>query len=46
MLIRVPEFQTGIGAVAHATLNKEQFISCIGVALIDTISSLQTLSKE
>ena len=34
------EFQTGIGAAAHATLNIEQFISHLRVALVDTISSL------
>ena len=34
------EFQTGIGAAAHDTLDMEQLISCLRVALIDTISSL------
>ena len=33
------EFQTGIGAAAHATLNMEQLISHLRVALDDTISS-------
>ena len=34
------EFQTGIGAAAHATINMEQLISHLRVALVDTISSL------
>ena len=34
------EFQTGIGATAHATLNTEQLISHLRVAFVDTISSL------
>ena len=34
------EFQTGIGAAAHATLDMEQLISQFRVALVDTISSL------
>ena len=34
------EFQTEIGAAAHATRNMEQFISCLRVSLVDTISSL------
>ena len=34
------EFQSGIGAVAHATLNTEQLISHIRDALVDTITSL------
>ena len=34
------EFKTGIGRAAHATLNMEQLIPCIKVALVDTISSL------
>ena len=34
------EFQTGIGAAPHATLDMEQFISHLRVALIDTISPL------
>ena len=34
------EFQTGIGAAAHATLDMEQLISHLRVALVDTISSL------
>ena len=39
-LISLPEFHTGIDAAAHATLNMEQLISCIRVALVDTIFSL------
>ena len=34
------DFHTGVGATAHATLDKEQLISCLWVALIDTPSSL------
>ena len=34
------DFQTGIGAAAHATLDIEQLISCPWVALADTLSSL------
>ena len=34
------DFQTGVGAAAHATLDMEQLISCLWVALIDTLSSL------
>ena len=34
------EFQTGIGAAAHITLNTDQLISHLRVALVDTISSL------
>ena len=34
------EFQTGLGATAHATLDTEQLISCLQVALVDTLSSL------
>ena len=34
------DFQTGVGAAAHATLDTEQFISCLRVALLDTLSSL------
>ena len=33
-------FQTGLGAAAHATLDTEQLISCLRVALVDTLSSL------
>ena len=32
--------QTGVGAAAHATLDTEQLISCLRVALVDTLSSL------
>ena len=34
------DFQTGVGAAAHATLGMEQLISCLWVALVDTLSSL------
>ena len=34
------EFQTANGVAAHATLDMEQLISCIRVALVDTISPL------
>ena len=34
------DFQTGVGAVAHATLDTEQLISHLQVALVDTLSSL------
>ena len=34
-------FQTGIGAVVHVTLDTEQLISHTQTALIDTIASLQ-----
>ena len=34
------DFQTGVGAAAHATLDTEQLICCIWVALVDTPSSL------
>ena len=34
------EFQTGTGAAAHPTLDMEQLISYLRVALVDTMSSL------
>ena len=34
------DFQTGLGATAHATLDTEQLISHLQVALVDTFSSL------
>ena len=34
------DFQTGVGAASHATLDMEQLISCLQVALVDTFSSL------
>ena len=34
------DLQTGIGAAAHANIDTEQLISCIRVALLDTLSSL------
>ena len=35
------DFEIGIGATAHATLDTEQFISHTRTALVDTIASLQ-----
>ena len=32
------DFQTGVGATAHATLDMEQLISCLRLALVDTLS--------
>ena len=34
------DFQTGVGAVAHTTLDTDQLISHLRVALLDTLSSL------
>ena len=34
------DLQTGVGAAAHVTLDTEQLISCLRVALLDTLSSL------
>ena len=34
------DFQTGVGATAHATLDTEPLISHLRVALVDTLSSL------
>ena len=34
------DFQTGVCAAAHATLDMEQLISHLWVALVDTLSSL------
>ena len=34
------DFQSGVGTTAHATLDTEQLISCLQVALVDTPSSL------
>ena len=34
------DFQIGVGATAHATLDTEQLISHLWVALVDTLSSL------
>ena len=36
------DFQNGIGATAYATLDTEQLISCLQVALVDNLSSLPT----
>ena len=35
------DFQTGIGAAAHTTLDTEQLISHTRTALVDTLTSLQ-----
>ena len=34
------DFQTGVCAAVHATLDTEQLISCLRVVLVDTLSSL------
>ena len=34
------DFQTGVGATAHAALDKEQLVSHVRVALVDTLFSL------
>ena len=34
------DFETGVGATAHTTLDTEQLICCLQVALVDTLSSL------
>ena len=34
------DFQIGVGAAAHATLDMEHLFSCLWVALIGTLSSL------
>ena len=34
------DLQTGVGAAAHTTLDNEQLISHLRVALLDTLSSL------
>ena len=34
------DFQTGVGAAAHAILDPEQLVSCLQVALVDILSSL------
>ena len=34
------DFQTGVGAAAHATHDTEQLISHLQIALVDTLSSL------
>ena len=40
------EFETGICAADHATLDMEQLISHLRVALVDTISSLPDSEEE
>ena len=37
------DLQTGVGAAAHATLDTEQLITCLRVALLDTLSSLSNM---
>ena len=39
-LISLSDLQTGVGAAAHATLDTEQLISHLRVALVDTLYSL------
>ena len=38
--LSLSDFQTGVGAAANATLDMEQLISYLQVALVDTLSSL------
>ena len=38
--LSLSDFQTGVGAMAHATLDTEQLISHLQVALVDTLSLL------
>ena len=40
------DFQTGIVVATHATLDMEQPISHTGMALVDTIASLQNSEWE
>ena len=40
------DFQTGLGATAHATLDTEQLISHLQVALVDTLSSLPESERD
>ena len=40
-MLTTPDYQTGIAAAGHATLDTEQLISPIRAALINTIVSLQ-----
>ena len=39
---RISDFQTGIGAGGHATLDTKQFISYTKAALVDKTTSLQS----
>ena len=39
-LITLSDFQTGVGAAAHATLDTEQLIPHLRVAIVDTLFSL------
>ena len=43
---RLCDFQTGMGAAAHAILDTEQHISHIRTPLVDTIASLQDSDGE
>ena len=40
------DYQTGLGATAHATLDTEQLISHLQVALVDTFSSLPKVEGD
>ena len=40
------DFQSGVGAAAHATLDTEQLISHLRVALLDTLSSLPDSEED
>ena len=39
-------FQTGVGTTAHATFDTEQLISCLWIALVDTLSSLPEAEED
>ena len=45
-LISLSDFQTGLGAAAHATFDTEQLISHLQVALVDTLSSLPEAERD
>ena len=38
--VSLSDFQTGVGAAAHATLDTEELISHLQAALVDTLSTL------
>ena len=40
------DFQTGLGTTEHATLDTEQLVSCLQVALVDTRSSLPEAERD
>ena len=40
------DFQTGVGAATHVTLDMEQLISCLWVALVDTLFSLPEVERR